>query len=118
MAKQRLDAARGDTINLRVPVVDQDGAPVDITGAAVRMTVKRNLSDADLSALITRTVGDGVTLTTPEAGIADVTITATQTATLTPAKYYWDVQVTLSGTVSTVAEGYLDVRSDVSITTP
>lgn len=115
-----LQMKRGDTVSLTVTVT-QNGSPFNLTGCAMRMTAKWNYTDADGSAVFTRTVGSGIVLTTPLSGIATVTIAPANTSSL-PAytnNLFYDIQVTDTGSnVYTVQNGILTVDPDVSITTP
>lgn len=42
MDLQTLSVRRGDDLQFRVPVVDQDGVAINITGASMRFTVKKS----------------------------------------------------------------------------
>lgn len=56
--------------------VTKDGAPVDVTGWAVRFTVKAKADDTDAQALVNKIIS---TIPTPAAGIINLTIDAEDT---------------------------------------
>lgn len=95
---------RGDTLDLVLTVTDDADEPVDLTGAAIVLTVKPNPGDAD--ATFTRTVGTGITLRAQSGdtlGQADIAITSANTG-VAPGLYYLDVVVTLAGKTQHVVE--------------
>jgi cyanophycinase-like exopeptidase len=99
-------AYRGDTIPLSIAVT-REGTAVDLTGAALRFVAKRRLKDADVDALITKTIGTGITVTDAAAGAAVI-------MTL-----QCEVQMVESdGTITTVAQGTLEVKIDAVRTVP
>lgn len=118
MRSQPLEMFRGDAAGWRFPVT-LDGAAVDVTGASVRFTAKRLPTDADGSAVITRTVGSGVTLTDPTNGVITVVLDPDDTDALeVPVTLLWDLQVTSGGLPRTVAHGTLAIAADISRTVP
>jgi hypothetical protein len=64
---------KGDTFDLSVSFTNENGVPIDITGATVFFTVKRNLEDTDAQALINKTV---TSHTAPTQGTTSVTFNA------------------------------------------
>ena len=112
-----LRVTRGDTAPFVVPVTDREtGLPVDITGASIRFTAKHRRSDADVDAAFVRaTGGQGVTITDPTGGLAEVRLTAGDTSAFTgPVTLYWDVQLVLAGETRTLDSGRLYVEPDVT----
>lgn len=67
-------------------VVDSDGAAQNITGWSLEW-VLRQRPDRD-AAVLTKTDGNGIALTTPASGICQVTITDADTLALSPGSYY------------------------------
>ena len=59
---QRLEVFRGTTARWKVAVTDEDGAPVDLTGATIYFTVRKrpSLSGDDTDAVLQKAVGDGI----------------------------------------------------------
>lgn len=102
------DLIRGNTIQLRVPVVRNE-APVDLTGATVTFTATLAVPDEDAPVQsITKTLADGIT---PEdtlvEGILIVTIDPEDTDDiLTKTTYRCRIHVEeASGTETTVGKG-------------
>lgn len=93
---------KGDTWTLRFTIT-RDGAAVNLTGlttSAITFEIRGKGST------ITKTIGSGVTLTTPASGICTVVLTAANTDTLDPGAYGWALRLTEGdGTVTTVAHG-------------
>lgn len=103
----RLDITmtRGDTRTFELPLLDDNGAAYDFTGAAI----------AFKTALFTATVGDGIAV---DDSSGDVTLTVSPTDTEDAPDvrmaYPYDVQVTLAdGTVNTPQRGLFIVLPDV-----
>lgn len=115
-----LEMYRGDDESFDVAVVDKNGAPVNLTSSNLRFTVKRSIKDADIAAVLSKTIGAGVVVTNPAGGIARIDMDPADTSALTRSVLYvWDLQVQDSaGNVRTLADGELRVKLDVSRTAP
>lgn len=90
-------------------VVGTLGGSGDITGAAVTSQIRTHVASSTVVASWTATVTDGpgreVTLTLP----------AATTATITPGRYVYDVQVVAGGVTTTYGAGaVLIVQGDVT----
>jgi hypothetical protein len=104
---------RGDTFIHRIAVKNTDESVKDITGATVRYTIRQHQYAG--TQVLQKTVGSGITLTTPLSGVLEVTLTIVETAALSPnTSYVYDCEVTLAGQVQTVQTGTLTVVGDVS----
>lgn len=104
---------RGDTFEHRITVKKTDETVKDITGATVRYTIRATSYEG--SQVLQKMVGSGVVLTMPTQGILDVTLSASDTAALSPKTVYvYDCEVTISGVVKTVQQGSLTVSGDIS----
>lgn len=118
MANFTIKAVRGDTITLDFTVKrPAGGAAVDLTGATFTFTAKKKLSDADAAALFQKTLGSGVSVTNAANGQGRVTVAPADTTSLPDYEtdLYCDLQMTEAvGTVTTVAEGILRIRPDVT----
>ena len=92
--------ATGFTLKTTDPV-----AVVDLTGAQIKIAFKKN------EVLIEKTIDNGITVADPTTGyfILDDFIFDYY------GKYDYDIQITfVNGDVSTMVEGYIDVKKDVS----
>lgn len=110
---------RGDDRDFTITATE-DGSPLDLTGATVRFTAKRDAVDADDAAVIAKTSDTGIAIDEdPTTGVAVITIEAADTEDLrASATLVYDVQVTRGGRTLTVLAGHLAVIADVSRTAP
>ncbi len=99
---------RGDTGRLRVTITDQDGAPIDVSGAGWDCDVR---TDHDAPGYV-------ATLDTiPVAGqpnAVDLILPAPVSADMTAGTYVWDLEMRLGGEVQTLLAGTFTVDPDVS----
>jgi hypothetical protein len=95
------------TVTVKVP---PDGVALNITGATVTMTARTAF---DAAAVFTKTVGDGITLTTPTSGIMDIVIPGTDTTNLGGTALFYDIEVIVGGLTHTVLRGSIDIRQGV-----
>ena len=65
------------------------------------------------TALVTKTVGAGITLVTPLSGRADVALLPADTAALKAGVYYYELEIVLSGSKSTAAYGAVTILADL-----
>jgi hypothetical protein len=115
-----LSAVRGDTneYDLTFSRLDGQGVaqPLDLTGATIVFTLKRDLADTDDAAVLQKTDSSGITVSAPAtAGLATLKLDPADTASLpAPRAFHYDVQVTESdGRVTTTAIGLLRLTADV-----
>lgn len=115
-----LEIDQGDDEVLDIAVKEPDGTPADISGCKLWFWVKLAASNPDSTALISKSTdpGEGITITNPTGGIAEVTIDRVDTASLpvtqTGRKLAWSLQV-LDGAskVSTLAKGSILINRDL-----
>lgn len=109
-----LDAVRGDTNEYEVAVT-RDAAVLDLQGATLKFTVKRDLGDADADAVFQKAIGTGITVTDAPNGACTLTIDPADTSALpAPRAFHYDLELTESdGRVTTVAIGLLRLAADV-----
>jgi hypothetical protein len=108
---------RGDTRTIRVTITDDAGAPIDISGHSLWLTLKTSITDPDASAILQVSAlmpagGDSAS------GIGYLTLSSADTDGLTPGKYPYDIQWVQPGSppiVKTVDAGKLKVMPDVTI---
>ena len=102
----------GDTKYIVVTVEDELGVAVDIGGASIKLVVA---PDVDSTALVTKTTGGGgITIT----GTSEFTCKRdpADTASLTPAKYYMESQITeTTGDVSTILKDKLKITKGLIV---
>lgn len=99
-----IELRRGDSKNYRVVITDTTTptpAPIDITGAVVRFTVKRRPTDPQSSALIVLATYDPaeILLSDPVNGECLVQIPSGPTNGQRAGEYCWDLEVSRPGAV-------------------
>lgn len=111
-----LSIRRGDNRTFTHTITRSAGgvaAAVDLTGATLSFTVK---TDAYTStAVITKTIGSGITVSAPATGVAVTAILPANTSSLPPGTldYVWELVLTeANGTVTTVDSGAFIISAD------
>jgi len=104
-----LEMTRGDTTTFDVTLTDGDDAPLDLNGLDLTFTASHpNL-------VITKVIGDGITVTDESGGLASVEFVPDDTADLEERMVFaWDLQVTDGVDVYTPLSGSLLVDMDVT----
>lgn len=99
----QLKIARGTTYTINFAYL-RNGEPETLVGATVRFTVKTSEYDSstdDSTAVLTKNVNDGTS-----GGLATISIDPTDTATLDPGNYFYDIKVEeADGDIFKVDEG-------------
>lgn len=111
------DFRRGDTYAFELESSDpRTGAAIDITGYEYTITFKVNNDDADVDAVIQKTiVASG---TDAENGIVEIRLESDET-NVAVGTYYMDVQRVIPGSppdVSTLVTQTIDITQDITIT--
>jgi hypothetical protein len=83
----------GEDVSITVTVTDDAGSAVDITGMSISYLVWSGTN----AAVITKTVGSGIALTTPASGILTITIADTDTDAIAPGRYNHELKITDNG---------------------
>lgn len=107
-AELDLVTTRGDTVTVNVTMTTNGTTPINITGRTYASMVRRNYEDPTAAASFTCTITNGV------AGQLQLVMSDTASAGLDPYNYYWDLQETVSGIVTTVLAGAFTVLPDVT----
>lgn len=107
-ADQDLTITRGDTETLVVTITTDGSTPVDITGRTYSSQIRTQQDSTTIKASFTCTVTNGA------AGQVTCVLSATSSAALSAGLYFWDLQETASGTVSTILAGNITVLADVT----
>lgn len=107
-ATQNLTITRGDTETIVATMTTDGTTPIDVTGRTYTSQMRLSPDEITIAATATCTVSNG------PAGQVTVVYSATDTATLLPGFYYWDLQETASGVVTTVLAGTVNVLADVT----
>lgn len=105
---------KGATFELTVTYKDASGTAVDLTTWTVRMQVRT--TPASESTILTSEGGSPtITLTKNSSGVISATISATNTAALTAATAYYDIEAqNASGVVRRVLQGRIIISPEVT----
>lgn len=98
---------------LQFTVLDANDVPVDITGWSVLWGLYPNPFEKGSTPLVTKTVGSGITLTTPLSGVLRVALLDTDTDNLPGAEsyaYYHELRRTDGGLEDVLAYGDVMLR--------
>jgi hypothetical protein len=102
---------RGDTFTEVVFTINENGSPVDLTGAAIRMEFRKNSLTGDLEESMS--IGSGLSLKSDGSDgtfVVDSFINNWDAGT-----YYYDTEVTFpDATVRTYFKGYQAITQDTS----
>lgn len=108
---------RGDTRKIDITITDEFGVPVNIQGHKIYFTLKTDKTLADSLA----TLQVSYTVATDANALVGKTVlvlSATNTASVPPGKYFYDIQWRTTGAtveVTTISLGVVLVESDITI---
>jgi len=106
---------RGDDKTITLTFTDSDGNAIDITDYTVYFTVKNSVSDSDANAKISK---DVTSHTNPTSGITQIALTPSDTSSLNPGAYEYDIQTKDgSGNINTVLTSTFVLKYDVTVRT-
>jgi hypothetical protein len=121
MSTTTIDLSAGTTLNLTLRAATAGALTVTVTqgGVAANLTGATIKYHAALSTPITKTVGSGITLTTPASGIFTLAFTAADTATQNSNQQVeHECKITLSGgAIAMLWEGMLTLEQTMILTT-
>lgn len=99
---------KGDSWNLQAVINDCDNEPVDLTGASVKIQIRKKSGDPVLFELST---DDGITI----GGDDNNTLSWNRVVDLPQGIYKWDLQIIfLDTTVRTIFTGQFKIQSDIT----
>jgi len=111
MAKIKL--IRGDTRTITATMKDSDGNAIDLTGGTLMFTANSSSSPSDDTGAAVEK--DVTSFDNPTTGIQDITLTSSDTNSLTPGTYYYDIQfVSSAGVVTSIAQDKFIINADIS----
>ena len=109
----------GDSRVIELTVNNQDDTAVEnITGAAITFALSKQAGNVTSpkpagAALVTKTVGSGITITDGPNGRADVVLAPADSASLPAGVYYYEVQIILAGATATTHYGQITILGDL-----
>lgn len=94
-----MDIKKGNSVTLRVAAQDIDGNIITnlSTATVVKYMVKKNKTDADIDAEISKNLGSGITVDTPVTGTIEIILTSDDTD-IDIGNYYQALQIEYSST--------------------
>lgn len=115
--QQDFDMHSGDSRDLEITVVDENDAAVDVSAATMTWELSKLDSSGTLpaprgAALVTKTVGSGITITDGPNGELTVALDPADTADLR-GDHYHELQIVTGGKTSTVLFGKVAVLKDL-----
>ena len=112
MSSRRLEIVQGDDRRIFVPVRDQDGETVDISGAqSIEAAVARSLGG---TAEVTKTLAGSDIVITGSNDEFYFDLTAADTGGLSPAQYWLEAEIVTSGGLTyTVAQVPLTIKAQI-----
>jgi hypothetical protein len=117
MALRRLTLTRGDTQTYTLTFKKSDGSVYCLKNWAVFFTLKSNTALPDDSAALQKIVTSFPDTTGGTTGVATISLAPTDTDSLDPAEYDFDIQVRTSANETfTVLKGKFDLEYDVTRT--
>lgn len=100
---------KGDSFKETAKVRDANRDPIDLSGATVTLTIKKERTDTTAALILTE--GDGITI----GGADNNEIDINKIITLAARDYYYDLQIVFSDdSVRTILTGVFEVVQDVT----
>ena len=98
---------QGTTFSTIINLTDDNGDPIDLTGYTGDSEMRKHYTSSNSQSFSVNLGGTSGTVT--------LSLTASQTANLTPGRYVYDVEVTSgSNVVSRIVEGIVTVTPEVT----
>lgn len=106
------DFYRGDTVAYKITTVNDNNAPVDITGNTYTFTIKEDVEQSDkfspYQIRIEPSAADAIQ------GVFWIYIPASISKKLKVQRYHYDVEMNQNGMITTLTFGNFKVKSDVT----
>lgn len=104
---------RGDTFNGHQIEINQNGAPVDLSGAAIKIQFRTRY--AQRLALEWSTADSSITVSGASNNVIEMSAKTGDQMNIGPGIYTYDIQVILpSGVTNTYVEGSMEIINDVT----
>lgn len=108
---QNFEIYQGEVKIIRLPIVDDDNLPLDLTNATITFKVYRKTTK---EVVITKTLSDGISAVGPLTdGVIDITIDTEDTRNLNIGKFNHQCGVTDAVGPSIVCVGTVDILENV-----
>lgn len=111
---RRMDIVKRDDSDFELTFTDVDGNVINLTNCTVFFTVKRNKTDADANAVISKEITE---FEEPTTGIALLQLASSET-NIPARSYYFDIQLKdAAGKIMSTYAGRFVVSQDITIRT-
>lgn len=113
---QNFTMTRGNNVSLS-GTATLSGDPYNLGGCSLYFTAKYRFTDDDSAAVFQKSIGNGISITVPTAGLFTVAIVPADTLAVAKARtiLVWDLElVDGSGQVYTINSGNLVINPDVT----
>ena len=109
----KITMIRGDTRTVTATMIDSAGDAIDLTGGGLHFTVNSSNSPSDDTNAAVEI--DVTSFDAPTTGIQDITIASSDTDSLTPGTYYYDIQfVSVAGVVTSLGQEKFILKADIT----
>jgi hypothetical protein len=104
---QNFELFQGDTKQITITVTDENDAILPLTGYNIVWVIYKQTNK---ELILSKTLGDGITVPTPSNGQIIISITPEDTELITPSTYLHECEISTSPTdVSTVTVGIVKI---------
>jgi hypothetical protein len=117
----RMDMIAGDSFVMDVVITDDEQVPIDLTGASLFFSCKRQFNDSTYTVFAVSSVAGGFTVTSAVNGRATIAVPPSATETLTfPPKEdritaHYDIELRQAdGTITTLSYGPMVIHAAVT----
>lgn len=109
----KIEMIRGDTRTITATFVDSDGTALDLTGGTVFFTVNASPEPTDDTTAVVQK--DVTSFDAPTTGVATITLSSSDTNSVTPGTYWYDCQfVSSGGIVTSLDKAKFIIKGDIT----
>lgn len=103
---------KGDTFDAVNFEIKKDGVAIDLTGATIKMQLRKNANDVSPALSLTSVSSAGITITSATLGQFSIN---QQIINIEVGNYQYDIQITLaSGVVKTYIAGAFNITQEIT----
>lgn len=106
LSGQNFEMHQGDNKEIIITNYDENDAILDLTGYSIVWVAYHPTTKA---LILSKSLGDGITVPTPENGQIVISLLPADTLSVVPNTYNHEVEITLSSVVSTTTTGTIKI---------